>query len=40
MYTEQYMGGAIAIAKNLSNLADWKIFINNYIDAHNMALKK
>lgn len=27
-------------AKNASQLADWKILINNYIQAHNLALKK
>ncbi len=27
-------------AKNLSTLADWNIFINNYIEAHNLALEK
>ena len=27
-------------AKELSNLADWKMLINNYIKAHNLALKK
>ena len=27
-------------AKELSNLADWNIFIDNYIKAHNLALKK
>ena len=28
------------IAKNISTLADWNIFINNYIEAHNLALEK
>ena len=28
------------MAKNLSTLADWNIFINNYIEAHNLALEK
>ena len=28
------------IAKNLSTLADWNVFINNYIEAHNLALEK
>jgi hypothetical protein len=27
-------------ARNFSELADWKIFINNYINAHNLALEK
>ena len=27
-------------AKNLAKLADWKIFINNYIEAHNLAVEK
>ncbi len=28
------------IAKQISNLADWKVFINNYFQAHNLALEK
>ena len=27
-------------AKELAKLADWRILINNYITAHNLALKK
>ena len=27
-------------AKNFSNMADWKIFVEYYIDAHNTALRK
>lgn len=27
-------------AKQTSNLADWKVFIDNYIKAHNLAIKK
>lgn len=28
------------LAKDLANLADWKELINNYFDAHNLAIKK
>jgi len=27
-------------AKNFSNFADWKLFVEYYINAHNMALQK
>jgi glycogen(starch) synthase len=27
-------------AKNLSEMADWKIFVKNYVNAHNIALNK
>ncbi|MBW2996766.1 glycogen synthase, partial [Candidatus Woesearchaeota archaeon] len=28
------------LAKDLANLADWKTLINNYFDAHDLAIKK
>lgn len=28
------------IAKNISNLADWNVFVNHYFEAHNLALER
>ena len=27
-------------ARKIASMADWKIFVNNYIEAHNMAVGK